>query len=58
MRLINIGWLIMFIGVVIVFYNMGKENIDSEEFMTLTSPLLIGGVIVIFCRLTGRDEEE
>jgi len=48
----------MFIGVVIYYYTIFKENVDSVEYMTLVSPLLIGGGVVIFCRLTGRDEDE
>ena len=59
MKLINIGWFLMFTGIVIMFSNMDNMNnkVDSL-FYLYTSPLLIGGGIVIFCRLTGKEEGE
>ena len=49
----------MFAGIIFMFSNMDNMNnkVDSL-FYLYTSPLLIGGGIVIFCRLTGKGEGE
>ena len=52
----------MFFGFVFLFSNMDnipKTNVAGNSLYYLyTSPLLIGGAIVIFCRLTGKEEGE
>jgi len=66
MNLFNLGWKICFSGGVIIFFSvfiLGDENgdgqVDNIALMYLGAvPLLIGGLIVIYCRITGQDDDD
>ena len=66
MNLINLGWKIAFSGLAIILYCVfilgdkdGDGQVDNMDLMYVGQvPLLIGGLIIIYCRLTGQDDDE
>ena len=62
MKLINIGFVIACIGLGILFIlgsNSGWEGqMSKTEGLWFGVPICIGGLIIIFCRLTDREDGE
>ena len=63
MNLFKIGWRIGYVGLGILFLLLFIHRNDTDgqfsetEVFLFGFPIVIGGLIIIFCRLTGRDKE-
>ena len=63
MNLFKIGWRIGYIGVGILFLLLFIHRNDTDgqfsetEMFMFGVPIVIGALIIIFCRFTGRDKE-
>ena len=66
MNLYKIGWTICYVGLGILFLllfihrneiDAGQSQMSKTEGLLFGVPIVTGGLIIIFCRLTGRDEE-
>ena len=63
MNLFKIGWRIGYIGVGILFLLLFIHRNDTDgqfsetEMFMFGVPIVIGALIIIFCRFTGRNKE-